>query len=972
MNNRAQELAQAILKKTTKRNQIVGLCLPRSVELMVGVLGILKAGCAYLPLDPEYPLERLEFMLKDTEAALMVTNNDLTTKFKETKIGKTTIEEVKGENNKEAISLPQVKKQDTAYIIYTSGSTGTPKGVPISHQNILSSTLGRLEFYDNIPSSFLLLSSIAFDSSKAGIFWTLCTGGKLVISEDKLEQDVERLCEIISNQEVTHTLLLPSLYYVILQYANIELLRTLNSVIVAGEACTTEMVNRHFEELPTVHLYNEYGPTEATVWCIAHKIRREDTFGAIPIGRPVAGSQIVLLDDQMELVPKGAVGEIYVGGQGLSSGYIKRPELTGKAFLTNPNSEQGTKVYKTGDLARYNADENLEFFGRKDHQVKIRGHRIELDEIKNIALQQENITEAEVCVVANNDVNQIYLYVSLANTKLESNLDQVLTKKLPKYMVPAKVIKLDSFPKLPNGKNDLGELLKIEAQTTRELNRQIKDQPTTEIQEKLLEVWGNVLNQSNICINDNFFEVGGDSILSIQMISGARKMGLNFSPNNLFEHQTIAELERLIINTHSKIKNEHIAYVGPIPLSPIQKWFFKTHLNAPHYWNQAFEIEYPSPKEVARVREAFEYVVKNHDALRTRFHINAEQINAEIASDQNLSGFETYELNSRDQITYDYEIDSIKQKVQQETDLGKSSLFKCLYFQNDKLKNYKIVVIAHHLVIDVISWQIILNDFKAVLNNGKNMSIVQTSSIKDWQEYLIEISTSNKILTELDFWQAQSVDYELPTDLSNQLPIKESSVNTVNYVLDKDCSHVLTSIANEAYNTKTDELLLTAFIAALCQLTGSKEISIALEKHGRESLETDFDLSRTVGWFTSFFPIKFYNSLNGDYAKDITGVKEKLRSVPNGGSGFGILKQLTPKLDSIDYPQVVFNFLGTKTETDFKFLTKDVRQPSSERHYFLEANLQLEKEKLVMKLSYSSENYNIETIQNLISQFDTI
>lgn len=972
LNNRAQQVALKLITHTTERNQIVGLCLPRSIELIVGVLGILKAGCAYLPLDPEYPLERSEFMLADTEAEIMVTNNELSTKFKETKINKIRVDEIKDETNTKSIKLPKVEKQDLAYIIYTSGSTGIPKGVPISHENILSSTLGRLEFYEDNPSSFLLLSSIAFDSSKAGLFWTLCTGGKLVVSEDKLEQDVERLCKVISEKQVSHTLLLPSLYYVILQFANIQLLKTLKTVIVAGEACTTEMVNKHFEELPKVNLYNEYGPTEATVWCIAHKISKKDVTGTIPIGRPVSGSQIILLDDRMNIMPKGAIGEIYVGGPGLSNGYLKRPELTANSFLTNPNTDKEGKLYKTGDLARYNADGNLEFLGRKDHQVKIRGHRIELEEIKNIAVQQDNITEAEACVVTVNNINQIYLYVSLMDTTLASNLQSILAKKLPKYMIPSRIITLANFPKLPNGKNDLGELVKIEVKHTAELARNTKNKPVTEIQEKLLEVWGNVLKQPNIGINDNFFEVGGDSILSIQIISGARKMGLSFSPNDLFEHQTIAELERLIINSNTEFKNEYSAYTGPIPLSPIQKWFFETHKKAPHYWNQAFEIEYTSSKEVSTVKKAYEYIIQNHDALRTRFYTNGEQVNAEIISYNNFFGFETFELSQKDQIANDEHVNSVIKNIQQQIDLEKSSLFKCLYFQNHQLNNYKIVLLAHHLVIDVVSWQIVLDDFKSALDTNTFENSVRTTSIKDWHEYLIEISTSKEILAELDFWQAQNAKYKLPVDLNDELPLIEASVKTESYILDQEHTQTLTTIANEAYNTKTDELLLAAFSTALCQFTNSNEVSIALEKHGRETLKTNFDLSNTVGWFTSFFPIKIHNSLNRTYAKDITELKETLRNVPNGGIGFGILKHHTTKLNAINYPEVVFNFLGTKTETEFNFLTKGVRHSSSERYYFLEANLHLEQQKMIMRLSYSTENYNVETIQNLMALFDKV
>ena len=396
--HRANGIATEILKFTEGKNHIVGLCLNRSVDMIVGMLAILKAGCAYLPIDPDYPEERLRFMLQDSKVPLVITHNELSSIFKSFEGPKLFIEEFDALNDVHIAGLPTVSRKDLAYVIYTSGSTGKPKGVPITHANIIISTAGRLDFYSDTPEAFLLMSSISFDSSKAGIFWTLCTGGTLVIAQKRLEQDIEQLGGVIKKNSVTHTLMLPSLYKTILEFSDSNVLRSLDTIIVAGEACTSEVCTAHFEKLPEAKLYNEYGPTEATVWCIAHRVLKEEQHNAvIPIGKAVANAEIYILNEDMELAPIGASGEIYIGGPGLSGAYLNNPVLTAGAYRDNPFKKHGdSKLYKTGDKARYTKKGTIEFLGRVDHQVKVRGFRIEPGEIERVLAEQPEVEKAIV------------------------------------------------------------------------------------------------------------------------------------------------------------------------------------------------------------------------------------------------------------------------------------------------------------------------------------------------------------------------------------------------------------------------------------------------------------------------------------------------------------------------------------------------------------------------------------------------
>ncbi len=435
LNSLSNKVASAILEHTYGDNLVVGLCINRSVEQYIGMLGILKAGCAYLPLDPESPVARNDFMLTDSEAALVLSTADLADLF-DYKKKLLFLDEILVNEKASHPTFPVGSGEKLAYIIYTSGSTGNPKGVPISHRNLLASTGGRLQFYPDNPSSFLLMSAITFDSSKAGIYWTLCTGGTLVIAGKHAEQDVAGIEALIKENAVTHTLMLPSLYQMLLRYANPKNLKALETVIVAGESCTPSLCRMHFEKLPHALLYNEYGPTEATVWCVAHRLSKRDAEGPVAIGKPVAQAEVFLLDQELGIVPYGAIGELFIGGIGLSGRYINRPELSITTYIPHPfNTGKDAKLYKTGDLARFNSQGNLIFLGRADQLLKIRGFRIEPEEIEAIIGEHPMVERVAVVAREQNRTREIPLPGTantddlikyLENHFQESQLDELL------------------------------------------------------------------------------------------------------------------------------------------------------------------------------------------------------------------------------------------------------------------------------------------------------------------------------------------------------------------------------------------------------------------------------------------------------------------------------------------------------------------------------------------------------------------
>ncbi|MCK0148121.1 amino acid adenylation domain-containing protein [Arenibacter sp. F26102] len=425
-------LAKNLQKYTKGHNQFVGLCVDRSIDMIIGLIGILKAGCAYLPLDPEYPKERIDYMLEDAKIKVLLTNDKLLSNFDKELLQALMISSLYGVIEDEKITLPEAKGSNYAYLIYTSGSSGTPKGVPITHKNIISSTLSRTKYYSNVPSSFLLVSSIAFDSSKVGIFWTLCTGGQLVLTRKGLEQDINLLNRALREYKISHTLMLPSLYKIVLENMGDYKFPDLKTVIVAGEVCGRTVCNLHLSLLPNVELHNEYGPTEATVWCSAYKIMANDEHVKVPIGKPIANSKMFLLDDNLSLVPFGAQGEIYIGGPGVATGYLNREELSEQVFIVDPfQKNTDYKLYKTGDIGRYRFDGNLEFIGRKDHQVKIRGHRVELHEIENLLRSTGMVHEVLVDIEATEE--------ELHNNGLATTSAEKLILLMSKYFSDAEI-----------------------------------------------------------------------------------------------------------------------------------------------------------------------------------------------------------------------------------------------------------------------------------------------------------------------------------------------------------------------------------------------------------------------------------------------------------------------------------------------------------------------------------------------------
>jgi amino acid adenylation domain-containing protein len=596
--NRADQLA-AKLQPDTR----IGLFADRSVEMVVGILGILRAGAAYVPLDPDYPAARRAYITEDASIDTIVIQQELQEKLVKEGIK---LVPIPTQDAPTDWSPPELSPDNLAYLIYTSGSTGTAKGVAISHANLVHSTTARFAWFDHQPSSFLLLSSFAFDSSVAGIFWTLSQGGKLVLPPRRIEQDMDQLATLVARHAVSHTLLLPSLYQLLLEYGAPAQLETLRTVMVAGEACAPALVSTHFSRLPAVELVNEYGPTEGTVWCTAHKIQPVDATGPVPIGRPIPNVKNYVLDANLQPVPVGVPGELYLAGEGLAKEYWQRSELTAERFLevdlgavAGANERIKARLYKTGDLVKLRPSGVLDFLGRADQQVKIRGFRVELEEISRQLEQVPSVREAVTIVDQSGATPLLVAYYTVRQQLLESTLRQSLLGELPEYMVPAMLVELDELPRLPNGKINQ-RALPATVLAAPETSTKTFIAPVTATEKSLASVWEKVLKRGPVGLDDNYFAIGGDSIRSIRIISLARKEGLELKPHHIFTHQTVRDLAAAL---DREVVEDEARTVVPLRRTGAKSPLFCIHAGGGHvFFYQPLSNSLPEDRPVYAVQ----------------------------------------------------------------------------------------------------------------------------------------------------------------------------------------------------------------------------------------------------------------------------------------------------------------------------------------------------------------------------------
>ena len=563
----------------------------------------------------------------------------------------------------------------------------------------------------------------------------------------------------------------------------------------------------------------------------------------------------------------------------------------------------------------------------------------------------------------------------VADEPIETNdLRESLKDKLPEYMIPSKFVQLDELPRLPNGKIDVNSL-KLPVEEAPSFYKTGASVPQTEAELQLVEIWEEVLGFRPIGIHDNFFSIGGDSILSIQIVAKARQKGIFLEPNQIFEQQTISELALFAKSENKNIVEEKI--VGNVSLLPIQHWFFEEHKSAPDHWNQAIMFDVPENINTDILQKSIGYLIGYHDALRSGFERTEEGWNAFVAEHSEINTFSSIDLTGISSVEINSTIEAKSIELQTHQDLSKAGLFQTLFFKCGQGNKNKLLLVAHHLLVDAISWQILVSDLESIyLKLGRDEEIAflsKTTSYHKWGNHLVELSTSGEFDDEIEFWKEQSYLERIPIDIDSHLPIYEKSIKTIGLKMDLVTTEKLLRNSNETYHTKTEELLITTLMLGFGKWADIRSLCLGLERHGRKY--SKLDLSNTVGWFTTYFPVSLKIDDGTNFKSSIISIKEKLRSIPNEGIGYGVLRYLK-KIDGLTQkPPVIFNFLGNQKPFASnvlgkgEFMLKGVRSTESERHHLLEINAFIEEGQLNLQFSYSDQFHKPETIQNLIELF---
>jgi amino acid adenylation domain-containing protein/non-ribosomal peptide synthase protein (TIGR01720 family) len=939
LNAQANRLAHQLIKRGVKPDARVAICVERSPAMVVGLLGILKAGGAYVPLDPAYPGERLGHILADAMPLILLADTVGRGVLGEAALASLTVLDPNA-LLKSAVSNPHVPgltARHLAYVIYTSGSTGTPKGVMVEHRGVVNLVQAQMACFGVHPSSRVLqFASFSFDASTWEIVMALVCGASLYLPPETARHDRNDLWDYLMRYAITHAVLPPALLQ---DGEELPSLGMPLRLILGGESPSMTLLRTLIHQ--GVVVFNAYGPTETTVCATAWASSRDLSGEVVPIGRPIANTRIYLLDAYGQPVPLGAVGELYIGGVGVARGYLNRPELTAECFLPDPFCEsEGARIYRTGDLARCRPDGNLEFVGRNDYQVKIRGFRIEPGEIEARLVEHPQVREAAVLALGEDSNKRLVAYVvAEPDEQLASTLRAHLVTALPEYMVPAAFVRLESLPLTPNGKLDRRAL------PAPEFTSEHYRAPRTPQERVLAELFAKVLGLPRVGIDDSFFDLGGDSILSIQLVSRARKVGLAITPREIFQHQRVVALARLAKPLDDTPPAVEDVATGEVPLTPIIRWFLECGRPIGRF-NQAMLLQTPAALQADHLTMALQALLDHHDALRLQLTPSSPQ-HADwllqilpvrtVTANACLRRVEITELDAAArQAVIAQEAEAAETRLNPQTGM----MLQAVWFDADNAPG-RLLLKIHHLSVDGVSWRILLPDLASAWQAAQaGQPIVlepNGTSFRRWTQWLSHEALSESRCAELSLWERMLGG----TDLLLSVRPLDSAHDTVataqhlSLTLPAALTAPLLGPIPARFHGRVNDVLLSAFSLAVTDwrhrqgLGEHCDVLINLEGHGREVIDASLDLSRTVGWFTSLFPVRFELGEDGiDEALDggpalgrlVKRVKEQLRALPDHGLGFGLLRYLNAEtvrvLKHLPTPQISFNYLGRFANTE--------------------------------------------------------
>ncbi|MCH5532433.1 amino acid adenylation domain-containing protein [Pseudomonas syringae pv. syringae] len=906
----SNQFARYLHAQDIKPGMTVALCLDRSVEWVVSLLAVLKLGAVYLPLDSAQPAERLQQLVRDSGAVLLVHAPD---DDKAARLGVCPVlafdAALWAAVDSQTLDV-RVLPGQAAYIIYTSGSTGQPKGVVISHgalANYVQGVLERLALNDG--ASMAMVSTVAADLGHTLLFGALASGRTLHLLSHEQAFDPDGFARYMAEHQVDVLKIVPSHLQGLLQAANPADVLPGQVLILGGEASAWALVEQVRALKPGCRVINHYGPTETTVGILTHEVAGPlSACRSVPVGQPLANGKARVLDAYLNPVAERVAGELYLGGRGLAQGYLGRAAMTAERFVPDPDAN-GQRLYRAGDRARW-VDGVLEYLGRADDQVKIRGYRVEPGEVGQLLQTLDNVADAVVLAQPlESDETRLQLVaycVAAAGASLNvESLRGQLAARLPEYLVPAQIMLLERLPVTANGKLDKRAL------PMPGVVKQRYTAPVGEIEEKLAAVWADVLKLEQVGSTDNFFELGGDSILSLQIIARAKRQGIKLSPKQLFEKQTIGQLASVakLIQKKPAAVAEQIS--GSLPLLPIQARFFELDIPQRQHWNQALMLKPLQTLEASYLQAALTALVEQHDALRLGFTRQSGQWQATFGAPNTRELLWAHELDSIERLP------ELADEAQRSLDMKNGPLLRAVLI-NLPQGEQRLLLVIHHLVVDGVSWRVLLEDLQqayiALAAGQPALLPAKTSSLQAWAEHLQAYAQSPALEQELSYWQTQLQDVSdaLPCDHPHGGQQQQHALSVVTQ-LNSELTRQLLQDAPAAYRTQINDLLLTALARVVSRWTAQPHALIRLEGHGREDLFDALDLSRTVGWFSNVYPVRL--TPQASLADSIMTIKEQLRGVPDKGIGYGALRYLGREsarqtLQALPLGSIVFNYLG--------------------------------------------------------------
>ncbi|WP_327064990.1 non-ribosomal peptide synthetase [Kitasatospora sp. NBC_01302] len=977
----ADRLAHHLAARGAGPGQLVGVALERGTDLPVALLAVLRTGAAYVPLDPDYPAARLAVMTEDAGLALTVTTGRLAARIPVPREALVLLDE-----HAAAIAagpagpLPEVASPDhTAYVIFTSGSTGRPKGVRIAHRslvNLLGSAGQRCGI--GAGDTLLAVTSLSFDIAGLELWAPLVAGGHLVVCDRQSAAAADQLAKVLAEYRPTVMQATPATWRLLTDagWPGDPAL----TVLCGGERLPEDL-GRTLRPLVKA-LWNMYGPTETTIWSAAGPVEFTEDEDRVPIGPPLANTDLHVLDPRLVPQPDGVAGEVWIGGAGLAEAYHGRPALTADRFRPHPfAATPGARIYRTGDLARRRPDGRLDFLGRLDDQVKVRGYRIELGDVEAALAAHPKVAQAVAAVRATAAGERLVGYLVAAPgteptvTELRAHLKEVL----PDYMVPALFATVPAFPLTPNGKIDRRALPAPEQAAT--ASGTVYQEPEGPVEQALAAIWQELLSVERVGRQDDFFALGGDSLLVVRMVGAAAQQEIRLTAKQAFQHKTLVELAAAAGTV--KLLARQDAITGPSPLPVATHQFFESAPPRPDYHALSFLLRAREPLDPALLDEVLDQLVGHHDTLRLRLTEQDGRLGLTHDPHRRRPLVEQVDLAGLDDEAVEQEIQRHTDRMQTRFTMTGGELFGALLFDLGPGRDQRLLLAGHYLIADVIGWQILAGDLDVLYRRRAHDEPYQlpakTTSQHEWLGRLTEYATG-QAAAERDYWLAPARSRAVPLPQDHPEGDNRVAANRALFLtLSTDQTEALLRRANKAAKLPLDAILLWALVSALGEWAGTETLPVDLYVPGRESPWEDVDLSRTVGWLTYRYPVWLDRARALPPAEAVREVSRQLKAVPQGGLGHGALRYFgtdratAEALAAQPVPELMFNFFGTPAGGFqlFQPLAGDsghYHDTESRRMRLLMVNGAVAHGRLRLEWEYSAGRHEESTIQHLIDR----